>query len=117
MSDKERIFWESLGQWLRSESGGRNPNQEFSDFAQSSADLGRQILHPESPIWTDTNSDEGLLIIGLFVGAVIAFKGGKYLLGIDWFSLVILVVIGCAASVIVSEIWRFYIQPFLSCIL
>ena len=117
MSDKEYQFWKSLGEWWRSTSGGKEPSQEFTNLAESSVDLGRQILNPPNPIWTETNSDEGVAIIVLFFGMMAVFKGGKRLLGLDWYDLITLVAICCLSAVVLSEIWRFYIQPFLTCLL
>lgn len=117
MSETERSFWESLGKWWRSTSGGQEPNQEFNNLVDSSVEVGSKVWTPDNPIWTDANSDAGLLMIVLFFGVIFAFKGGKYLTGLDWYSLLFVIVFVCAVVVFVSNIWYQYVQPFLQCLL
>ena len=116
MKDKENQFWDALGRWWQSDSGGSSPNQEFGQLADSSANLGREIFSPQNPIFTEANTDAALFLVMLLVGGAIVFKGGKHLLGLDWYSLCMLIALVCAISMFVSEIWRLYINPFVSCL-
>ena len=117
MGDKEYKFWAALGEWWRSDTGGRTPNSEFGNLVDSSVELGSKIITPDSPIFTDANSSEGLFLIAFCFLVIAVFRGGKMLLGLDWYHFVLVVGILCAAAVFVSNLWYQYVQPFLSCLL